>query len=386
MQEKNPRKYSIRIARIVLKTFLFILLFILLIFILLLTPPVQRFLTAKVQHYLENKLHTKVLIGRISFGLSGKGGLENVYIEDKTRDTLLSGRSIRGNLNFLRLFSNEVQVKDLEFHNITARIKRILPDTVFNFQFIINAFNSEKIKKPDTAQSPPMKLAINDIALENVNISYTDVISGSDMFAHIGNFTATIDTLDPYSQHFVIPSFILRNTTAKIKQVKPLVQPKPLEEHIEKALTPSPVNFRFGSIELRKVNIDYGNDVSAFYTMVNIGELKTEEKLLDLQNNKIDLDEFDLNKSKIAIRFGRKQQAEIVKQEVKKEVKAQKQAGWDIRIRRFIANDNLVQFDDDNKPAQPYGMDYAHLSAGNLMLVADNFIMNPDSIAMHIAK
>src|SRR5262249_43035289 len=160
----------------------------------------QKFLTVKVQHYLENKLHTKVLIGRISFGLSGKVGLNNVYIEDQTKDTLVSGGSIRGHLNFLRLLSNEVRVKDLEFQNITAKIKRVLPNTVFNFQFIVNAFVSEQTKKPDTAKTPPIKLSINDVALENVNITYTDVISGSDMFAHIGNFTATIDTLDPYAQ------------------------------------------------------------------------------------------------------------------------------------------------------------------------------------------
>ena len=39
-------------------------------------------------------------------------------------------------LNIIKLFSNEVQVKDLEFQNITAKIKRVLLDTVFNFQFI----------------------------------------------------------------------------------------------------------------------------------------------------------------------------------------------------------------------------------------------------------
>src|SRR5215471_3967511 len=183
MQKENkPRKTSVKIARIVLRTVLFILLFVVFIFVLLLTPPIQKFLTVKVRHYLENKLQTKVLIGRISFGLSGKVGLNNVYIEDKTKDTLLSGGSIRAHLNFLKLFSNEVRVKDLEFQNITAKIKRVLPDTVFNFQFIINAFTSEQTKKPDTAKTPPMKLAINDVALENVNFTYTDVISGSDLF------------------------------------------------------------------------------------------------------------------------------------------------------------------------------------------------------------
>src|SRR6266542_2788952 len=192
-KEKIPRKLSIRIARIVLKTILFIFLFVLLVFILLLTPPVQRVLTTKVQHYLENKLHTKVLIGRISFGLSGKVGLRNVYIEEKT-------------------------------------------------------------KNPDTAQSAPMKLSINDIDLENVTLAYTDVIAGSDMFAHIGEFTASIDTFDLYSQHFVIPSFILRNSSARMKQIKPLVEPKPLEEHIAEAVKPSPVNLKFGSIDLSKIS------------------------------------------------------------------------------------------------------------------------------------
>src|SRR5438046_8409772 len=157
---KTVSNYPRKIIRIVLKTIAFLLLFVLLIFILLLTRPVQRFLTVKVQHYLENKLHTKVLIRRISFGLSGKVGLENVYIEDKTKDTLLAGETIRGHLNFFKLFGNEVRVKDLEFQNITAKIKRILPDTIYNFQFIIDAFTSEQTKKHDTAKTAPMKLAI----------------------------------------------------------------------------------------------------------------------------------------------------------------------------------------------------------------------------------
>src|ERR1044071_8828114 len=113
--DQTGRTLSTKIFRIVLKTIAFLLLFVVLVFILLLTPPVQRVLTTKVQHYLQNKLHTKVLIERISFGLSGKVGLRNVYIEDKTKDTLLAGGSIKGHLNFMRLFSNEVLLKDLEF-------------------------------------------------------------------------------------------------------------------------------------------------------------------------------------------------------------------------------------------------------------------------------
>src|SRR6478672_2436303 len=243
-KERTLSKLSAKIFRIVLKTIAFLLLFVILLFVLLLTPPVQRFLTARVQHYLENKLHTKVIIGRISFGLSVKIGLNDIFIADKTNDTLVSGGSIRAHLNYLKLFSNEVRVKDLELDNITAKIKRVLPDTVYNFQFIVDAFTSESKKAPDTSSSPPMKLDIAKVSLKNINLTYTDAVSGSDMFAHVGEFAANIDTLDPYTQHFVVPSFVLRNSMARMKQVKPLVEPKPLEQHISEATSPSLMNLQ----------------------------------------------------------------------------------------------------------------------------------------------
>jgi hypothetical protein len=57
--KKNPWK---RLARIVLKTVLFIFLFFILLVVLILTPPVQNFIRKKAVAYLENKLHTKVEI------------------------------------------------------------------------------------------------------------------------------------------------------------------------------------------------------------------------------------------------------------------------------------------------------------------------------------
>jgi hypothetical protein len=173
-------------------------------------------------------------------------------------------------------------------------------------------------KSPDTASSPPMKLDIAKLSLENINLTYTDAVSGSDMFAHIGEFAARIDTLDPFTQHFVIPTFTLRNSMARMKQVKPLVEPKPLEQHISEATTPSSMNLQLGTIVLEKVNIDYGNDVSALYAVADIGRLEAKQRSLDLPNNKIDLDNFTLNDSKLLARLGKTQQAKIVKQEARK--------------------------------------------------------------------
>ncbi|HTM92831.1 MAG TPA: translocation/assembly module TamB domain-containing protein [Flavisolibacter sp.] len=384
-KETKPKNYPRKIARIVLKSVLFIFLFIVFVFLILLTPPAQRFLTGKVEGYLQKKLQTRVEIGSISFGLSGNINLQNVYIEDKTKDTLVSGGTIKAHLNYLRLFSNEVQIKDLELQNITAKVKRVLPDTVYNFQFIVDAFVTEQTKT-DTTETAPLKLNISDIALDNINVKYTDVITGNDVFAHIGVFSATIDTLDPYTQHFDIPTIIARNVTARIKQIKPLVEPKPLAVDIAEASKPSPMKFNLGTIDLSKINIDYANDVSAFYTTLNFGQLKGIEKLIDLQNNRIYFDQVALNNSKIAIRFGRKPEAQVVKKQVAQEVQAQKQAGWDFKIANLNLEKNKLQFDDDNKPKLNYGLDYGHINAENLSLSIDNFVMNDDSTAARINK
>ncbi|HEU4472277.1 MAG TPA: translocation/assembly module TamB domain-containing protein, partial [Flavisolibacter sp.] len=370
---------------ILLKTVLFLFLFVVLLFLLILTPPVQRFLTGKVETYLQNKLKTEVEIGSISFGLSGNINLENVYIEDRTKDTLVSGGVIKAHLNFLKLFSNEVQVKDLELRNITAKIKRVLPDTVFNFQFIADAFATQSAT-PDTAQTAPMKLDISGIVLSNINLTFTDVITGNDMFARIGNLSATFDTLDTYNQHFDIPSIIARNVQARIKQSKPLLTPEPLAKDIADAAAPSAMKLNLGTIDLSRISVQYDNDVSALYSTVSIGQLRTTERLLDLQNNRIYLDTVSLNNSKIAIRLGKTQAARVVEEEVEQEVKAQQAVGWDIRVAGLGLDNNTIRFDNDNSPRLGYGLDYAHIAADSLSLHLSDFVMNKDSIGVIVNR
>src|SRR5688572_9552499 len=131
-------------ARIVAKTVLFMMLFLLIILLLIQTGPVQNILRVKAVAYLEKKLQTKVEVGRVYIGLPKNIILENIYIEDRQQDTLLSGGRIEANLNLLRLiFNNEIDIKSIALENITAKIKRQLPDTVFNFQFVVDAFASQ---------------------------------------------------------------------------------------------------------------------------------------------------------------------------------------------------------------------------------------------------
>ncbi len=93
---KSVRKVVRRIFRIILTIVLILLGLILLVLVLIQTGPVQNYGRRKMEAYLENKLRTKVRIGNLYIGFPSKIVLKNIYLEDRRKDTLLSGGKNRG--------------------------------------------------------------------------------------------------------------------------------------------------------------------------------------------------------------------------------------------------------------------------------------------------
>ena len=385
-EEKTAINYPRKIARVLLKIILFLLLFVVVLLLLLLTPPVQKFATTKVEAFLENKLQTKVEIGRIAISLPRKVSLQNVYIEDRTKDTLLSGGSIRANIALFQLFNNKVQVSSIELTDITAKIKRVLPDTAFNFQFIVDAFAPAQTTPVDTTAAQ-MEMNVDDVALNNVRVLYQDVITGNDMMVHVGNLDAAIDTFNIYQPNYNIGTLDVKDLVAVIKQSKPIVQPEPVAKDVAEAAAPISMQLGFGKINLDNIKVNYSNDVSALYTDFDIDQLVVDGRQLDLPNNTIYLDELRLDNASSAIRLGKTETAELIEKEVAQEVQAQQQqAAWTVRVDDIRINNNAIRFDNDNMPRQTYGMDYAHLNADSLTLHIENFVFNTDSIGALITR
>lgn len=384
--EKKPN-YVHKTARILMKVILFLLCFVLIIFFLALTPPVQQFATNKVESFLQKKLDTEVEIGSISFGLTGRVNLEDIYIEDQTNDTLISGGNIHANITLLKLFSNEVEVKDISLDNITAKIKRVLPDTVFNFQFIADAFITEDSKVADTAQSAPLKLDIDNLDITNSYFVYKDIVTGNAMTLKVGELSALIDTLDIYQSNYVIPSIDLSDVRLQFNQTTPLVKPKTLAEDMAEAAEPLTLKLDFGTINLNKVKVDYNNVVSSFYTNLNIGRLTTKGKNFDLEKQLVHLNSLELNNTFVFIGSANREQAEAVAKKAGQEIKAQStQKNWNIKVDELKLNNNKIQYHDSTRGRLAYGLDYAHIEADSLTLHAKNLVFNTDSMGGQITK
>jgi len=387
IKASGKSRYSVpqKIVRIFLKTIIGILALFILIILLIQTPPVQNFARKKIQNFLSSKLQTRVEIGHLYIGFPKKIILKNIYLEDRQKDTLLSGGKVKVDIDLFKLFSNEIVINELNLESITAKVKRILPDTVYNFQFIVDAFTPAK-QPVNNTEKAALKMAIDYITLDKIRMIYKDVITGNDMDLWLGHFDSRIKTFDPSAMNYNVPTTHIRGIRANIYQSKPLMEAEPLAKDLVKAAAPIPIKFSFGEMTLEDIEVDYRNDVSALYTKFKLGDLVVHANNLDLQNRIIDLQDLQVNESNTVIRLGRKQAAKVVVKEIKKEVELEARNDWRVVIGSVRLNNNNFQLDDDNKPKLKYGMDYAHMKAEELTFHVNNLLFSKDSAAGEITK
>lgn len=374
-----------RAGRIILKTLLSVLAFLVIVILLIQTPPVQNFVRKKTVAWLEKKLDTRIEVERIFIGLPKNIILEGLYVEDRKGDTLLYGGKLKANINLLRLiFNNETDFRNIELKDMTAKIRRDLPDTVFNFQFIVDAFAppADTSSVNDTSAASP--ISIRSVTLDNIHLVYKDIVTGSDMEGRLEHLDTRIDRFDPQQLHFEVPEINVRGLQAKIYQVKPVASPEPEAKDKMEASAPVSMVLDFENINLESIKLDYRNDVSAMYANIDLGSLNLKPGNMDLANRTIDLDKLQLEETTASIRLGRKAEARVVEQEVEKELESRAETGWKVTAASVLMKKNNIRFDNDNSPRAAYGMDYAHLHATDLNLGVEDLVLSIDSIAGRI--
>ncbi|MEJ7766787.1 MAG: translocation/assembly module TamB domain-containing protein [Chitinophagaceae bacterium] len=387
--EKNTTKSGgiiKKIGRILFRTVIIIILLLVTLLILIQTPPVQSFVVKKATAYLEKKLKTKVEIGRLFIGFPKNIVIENIYLEDRQKDTLLSGGRIKVDISMLKLLDNEIQVNDVRLERVTAKVTRVLPDTVYNFQFIIDAFGSDTVKVEKKSDSSTLSIDIKHVQLDKIRLVYKDAITGSNVNVWLQHFETNIDKIDLNRQRFDVPVTTVRGLKAIVYQSKPLLKAESMTVEKKDAQEPSAMQLNIRKIFLSDIDLDYRNDVSAMYTSLNLGNLELNVNKLDLFNRLIDLKSLQLDKTVASIRLGKKEAAKEVVKQVNQELEAQSEIPWRVMVGSIRFNENNIQFDNDNKPRLAEGMDYAHIKAEDLTLHIDKLLYSKDSIAGTISK
>ncbi|OYU54175.1 MAG: hypothetical protein CFE25_16200 [Chitinophagaceae bacterium BSSC1] len=315
-----------------------------LIWILIRFQFVQDFAKKKTVSYLNQKLGTKVAIGGLRIDFPNRVVLKNFYFEDQHKDTLLSGERLLIDISMLGLLNNRVAISNLELENVHANILRNKPDSVFNFEYIAKAFesNSEKSKIPKDS-SAPMIFQMGAVQLKNLQFRFKDQFAGIDSRVSLGLLKTNI-----------------------------------------KKIAPEASKYATDPLELHQVLVTYVDSSAALSSSLQMEEIKLHVGEIDLHNLLIPIYQLKLDGANVAVNIGKQTKNAKVSQEIRADTI--KSAFWQIVANKIDLTNANIQFDDDQYPKQKSGLDYFHLNVKDLKLQADSLDLSENKYSGKIQQ
>jgi hypothetical protein len=354
-------------------------LLVVVVVVVLQFPAGQDFVARRAESYLRDKLKTDVRIGKFRTDFRHAINLDGVYLADQERDTLLSVGHLGVDVDIWALAKGQINVSNVELNDGRVRLTRTEPDSVNNYDFIVDAFTDPTAPVDTTASG--LKYDIGKARLTNIYFTQQDQVTGSDIRAKIGEFTANMDEVDVDNSIYKVDNAALRRSAISIAQTKTAPEvdnPEPTE--------PLTLQFGLNRATLDSVSFVYKNDPSAQFISTRIGLADVTAKNIDLQRQRVDLGKLTLKNTTFA--YAQNEQVPVEQrvvnpaEAVRKLDDATDQAktntgqtasspGWRVALDQSDISGLAVNFDNFNQPKQRTrvpAMDYNHLHFTDLVL------------------
>ena len=180
-KDRNNVNKKVKIALKVLGGIVGILVVVLIAAAVLLnTHAVQNKLLGYATEQLQEKLQTKVKIDDVSVNvLTQDINLKGLEVEDLQHEKMLELDKLALNVDVLALLRKKLVVEKADIEGVRARLYKP-EDGPANYQFIIDAFKSDKPKKPKTPEEEgkkkkePMELDIRQVKLAKIDLVYNE--------------------------------------------------------------------------------------------------------------------------------------------------------------------------------------------------------------------
>ncbi len=179
-------KIFVRVAKILGRTILGLLLIFLLVLILIHLPPVQKQITRNLSTYLSSKIEAKVEIQRITFSLLGTITLDNLSVWDPENNLIISIHKAEVTSSIYNLATGDYIFDQVHLEGAACSL--VQDQDGLNIQFIVDAFKPKE--KQSSATSAPTTLQFKNIQLQNVAFEFTSTLSGISVDLDLGEFTS----------------------------------------------------------------------------------------------------------------------------------------------------------------------------------------------------
>ncbi|MCD9577257.1 translocation/assembly module TamB domain-containing protein [Flavobacterium soyae] len=379
MNKKTTIHYLKKTFRILLWCIVSIVALLLLLIILIQVPSVQNFAKDKAISYLHKKIKTKVSLDHISIKFPKDVVLEGFYFEDQKKDTLLAGKRLEVDVDLFKLVSRELEINSVSLENVKANISRN-KEGVFNFDYIIKAFESKEPKVEDP-NAKPFKISVVKVNLDNVKFNFKDDFSKNDIAVKLTHFDTKFNKFDLDKMDFDIPNINLNGLKLVLNQDVVEQIAVVSVETVDTISKRKDFKLKLGKISLSKIDITYDNKDSKLDSGIKLGNLDLSVNEIDLNKQLLDFDTFELKNLSGNLRLGVKDK-QIQTPSLDKT--AIKQAGWKAKLNKINIQNIAFKFDDMQSKPTAKGIDYSHLDLSKFNLEAEKLHYGNDTISGNI--
>lgn len=378
----NPKKVLRKAGKVFLYLLIGVLGLVALFLIFINTGWGKKTVRNQVVSYLEKHLKTKVSIGSIDYSLPQWIELNNIYVEDQKKDTLLFGERLKVNISMFKLLRGNTDIQKVDLKNIFINIKRAEIDSVFNYEFIINAFTGNKpsVANKDTAE---MKITLDEIILNKVHFKMDDQFAGNSFAASIDQLNATFQKFQPDRLNFGIDQFAAAGVNFKMRTTKAIVPDSTIVIITDSAKNEPTYGLYInaGRFAIKDATVDIENVVSGMIYKNDVKQIKLTQVLFNMEQSIATADSLLLDTGMVQFKS-----AIAVKKITEKTEPADTTAApWLIRANRININGIAAQYDDSNSPSKE-GFDAAHINAKNINANINSFLFSADTSRGYVSQ
>lgn len=265
-------------------------------------PSIQNRITQKAVSFLEERIGTRVALGRIAIGFPKSIRLFDIYLEDRAGDTLVYAGRLSVDTDLFALTRKEIQLNTIELENTAGFVSRAASDSAFNFSYIIDAFATDSTAAPDTLEQESWKISLETLQLQDIRLRFDDSLMGNFASLSLGMFELDMRTFDLESSSFDVAELVLENSRVTFRQTQ---RPSPDNETDAQQSEDSVASpqFSLDQLSLKNVSFEYEQSATGVYYAADVGDLRILADKIDFTSQEIALNRLTLNESRFVARI-----------------------------------------------------------------------------------
>ena len=327
------------IARTFVKISLWIAAALALIFVaivlLIQVPSVQTAIVHYATTLVSNKTHTKVRINNVSIAFPKSVVIKGLFLEDLNQDTLLFAGKAKINIALYDLLGSELSINSLALEEVNLNLKNTRKDSLFNYQFLLNAFGDTSKRVNSVSKTPSKwRFTLAALSLKNARLQYTDQFGGFEIKSTMSHLELNANLFDMANSVYDLDDLILDGSATTI-----LLEPSSSSNPSKSAAVLPKISAK--RIRINNSMVVYNDSTGKQSASAVISGFELENGLVDLPKEIVSIDHFALSKSKLIYKKGKPELSPGSKALLTQQGSG---SNWNLSVNSIQLDDNSVEY------------------------------------------